>query len=197
MSTIKLENRPNAEGLRELTTTEFVKRYADVVKENKTFSKDVLEFSELMAKHPADVFIVTSFEEGKTCEQIRQGDIYLFRAGSKEDGTLDNVMFSKYIKSLSNRKTTESMNLQIGAALTGDHKVIPLKGTKISIEDCTITLPIANGWGEQTLQYPVKYIVADGPFGVFHQEHGNITCPKGTYLACTQLDARTLTRMRD
>ena len=35
MSTIKLENRPNAEGLRELTTTEFVERYGNEVKENK------------------------------------------------------------------------------------------------------------------------------------------------------------------
>ena len=79
MATIKIENKPNAQGLRELTTTEFVKKYSDVVKKHETFSKDVLEFSELMAKHPADVFIVASFEEGKACEQIRQGDIYLFR----------------------------------------------------------------------------------------------------------------------
>lgn len=197
MATIKIENKPNAQGLRELTTTEFVKKYSDVVKKHETFSKDVLEFSELMAKHPADVFIVASFEEGKACEQIRQGDIYLFRAGNEEDGSLDNVMYAKYIKTIQDRRKSDSMNLQFGNAITGDHKIIPLKGTKVEISECSITLPIKNGWGSDNMNYPVKLVVADGPFGVFHKEHGNITCPKGTYLACTQLDARTLTRMRD
>ena len=85
MSTIKIENRPNANGQRELTKEQFIEKYSKVVKEHGVFSKDVLEFSELMAKHPADVFIVTSFEPGKACEQIRQGDIYLFRAGDAEE----------------------------------------------------------------------------------------------------------------
>jgi hypothetical protein len=196
MSTIKIENRPNVNGQREKTTEEFIKEYSQVVKKNKEFSKDVLEFSELMAKHPADVFIVTSFEPGQRCEQIRQGDIYLFRKGEKEEGTLNNIMFDKYIKTVSNKKESESMNLQLGESITGDHKVIPLKGTNVKIYECNIEVPIKSFRGDTT-SYPVKLIVADGPFGVFHKEHGNITCQKGTYLACTQLDARTMTRMKD
>jgi hypothetical protein len=196
MSTIKIENRPNVKGQREKTTEEFIKEYSKVVKKNKEFSKDVLEFSELMAKHPADVFIVTSFEPGQKCEQIRQGDIYLFRKGEKEEGTLNNVMFDKYIKTVSDKKESESMNLQLGESITGDHKVIPLKGTNVKIYECNIEVPVKSFRGD-SMSYPVKLIVADGAFGVFHKEHGNITCPKGTYLACTQIDARSLTRMKD
>lgn len=196
MSTIKIENRPNLDGQREKTTEEFIKEYSTVVKKNKEFSKDVLEFSELMAKHPADVFIVTSFEPGQKCEQIRQGDIYLFRKGEKSEGTLNNVMFDKYIKTVSDKKESDSMNLQLGESITGDHKVIPLKGSKVQIYECNIEVPVKSFRGD-TMSYPVKLIVADGAFGVFHKEHGNITCPKGTYLACTQLDARSMTRMKD
>lgn len=196
MSTIKLENKPSVKGLREKTTEEFIKEYSKVVEKNKEFSKDVLEFSELMAKHPADVFIVTSFDKGERCEQIRQGDIYLFRKGEYEEGTLDNVMFEKYYKTVSNREKTESMNLQLGESITGDHKIIPLKGTNVQVFDCTIEVPVKTFRGD-SMSYPVKLVVADGAFGVFHREHGNITCPKGTYLACTQIDARSLTRMKD
>jgi hypothetical protein len=196
MSTIKIENKPNLKGQREKTTEEFIKEYSRVVKENKTFSKDVLEFSELMAKHPADVFIVTSFEKGQKCEQIRQGDIYLFRKGEKSEGTLNNVMFDKYVSTISDKKKSESMNLQLGESITGDHKVIPLKGTNVTIYECNIEIPVKSFRGS-TFSYPVKLIEADGAFGIFHKEHGNITCPKGTYLACTQLDARSMTRMKD
>ena len=196
MTTIKIQNKPNAEGLREKTTEEFIKEYSKVVKEHGVFSKDVLEFSELMAKHPADVFIVTSFEPGKACEQIRQGDIYLFRAGDKEEGTLDNVMYAKYANTISGKEESDSMNLQLGNAITGDHKIIPLKGTNVKIYDCKIELPIKSFRGDTT-SYDVKLVVADGPFGIFHREHGNITCQKGTYLACTQMDSRTMTRVTD
>ena len=196
MSTIKIENKPNANGQRELTKEQFIEKYSKVVKEHGVFSKDVLEFSELMAKHPADVFIVTSFEPGKACEQIRQGDIYLFRAGDAEEGTLDNVMYAKYAKTISEQEKSDSMNLQLGNAITGDHKVIPLKGTNVQIYDCKIELPIKSFRGNTT-PYEVKLVVADGPFGVFHREHGNITCQKGTYLACTQMDSRTMTRVTD
>lgn len=198
MSTIKIENRPNAEGVRAKSKEDFIKEYAKVIGENQAFAKDVVEFSELMAKHPADVYIVPSFESGKACEQIRQGDIYLFRKGEKSEGTKDNVMYAKYIKTVTDKKETKSMNLQLGEAITGDHKVVPLKGTKVKMYDCKIQLPIANQFmGRDTVDYPVKLVVADGAFCVAHREHGNITCDKGTYLACSQLDARTLTRVTD
>lgn len=196
MATIKLENKANAEGVRALTREDFISKYATAVGNHKVFSKDVVEFAELMAKHPADVFIVTDFESGKACEQIRQGDIYLFRKGEASEGTLNNVMFDKYITTMSSKQETKSMNLQIGASITGDHKIIPLKGTTVKVYDCTIDLPIKSFRGDTT-PYSVKLVEADGSFGVFHSEHGNITCPKGTYLACTQLDARSMTRMLD
>lgn len=197
MSTVKLENRPNVDGLRAKTTEEFIKEYSEVVKNNKEFEKDVLEFSELMAKHRADVFIVTSFEAGKRCEQIRQGDIYLFRKGEASEGTLDNIMFEKYFPTIHEVSDTESMNLQLGTSITGDHRVVPLKGTHVTIQNCKIKIPVKKFRDTVGLSYDVKLLQADGPFCLVHTEHGNITCSKGTYLACTQLDARTLERMKD
>lgn len=197
MSTVKIENRPNAEGIREKSREEFLQEYSNVIKNHKVFSKDVLEFSELMAKHPADVFIIPAFEAGQPCEQIRQGDVYLFRKGEASEGTLDNVMFAKYFPTITNKKESDSMNLQLGNAITGDHKVVPLAGTTVKMYDCKIELPIKRTFGSGNIQYDVKLFTADGPFCVMHAEHGNITAPKGTYLACVQLDARTLTRVQD
>lgn len=193
--TIKIANQLNQNGQYSKTKEELLLEYTKAMENHAIFNKDVIEFSELMAKHPADVFIIPSFEAGKPCEQIRQGDVYLFRKGEKDEGTLDNIMYAKYKNTISELKETESRNLQFGESITGDHKIIPLKNTNIKVYDCTIELPIKVTRGSNT--YKVKLVKADGPFGVFHSEHGNITCPKGTYLACVQLDARSLTRMRD
>ena len=54
MSTIKIENRANAQGQREKTTEEFINEYKTVLESTPSFSKDVVEFSEIMAKHPTD-----------------------------------------------------------------------------------------------------------------------------------------------
>jgi hypothetical protein len=195
MSTIKLENKLNAQsGTREMSKEEFIKSYTKVISDSKVFSKDVLELSEIQAKHPADVYIVQSFEEGKPCEQIRQGDIYLFRAGDGK--TLDNVQYAKYFPTLRKQNESNSMALQFGNSITGDHRVVPLAGTKVKITECTIELPIP-GFRGNTSPYDVKLVEADGPFCVVHSEHGNITTTAGTYLACTQIDARSLQRMRD
>lgn len=195
MTSIKIANQLSQNGQYLKTKDELLLEYTKAMKTHSVFNKDVVEFSELMAKHPADVFIITSFEAGKPCEQIRQGDVYLFRKGEEDEGTLDNIMYAKYKNTISELKETESRNLQLGESVTGDHKIIPLKNTNIKVYDCTIELPIKIGFGSN--KYSVKLVKADGPFGVFHREHGNITCPKGTYLACVQLDARSLTRMRD
>lgn len=194
MSTIKLENKINlTSGVREMSKEDFIKSYTEVVS-NSEFSKDVLELSEIQAKHPADVYIVQSFEAGKPCEQIRQGDIYLFRKGDGK--ALDNVQYAKYAPTLTVKEESTNMNLQFGASITGDHKVVPLKGTKVTIHECTIELPVPSFRGE-TSTYDVKLVKADGPFCVVHGEHGNITTTAGTYLACTQIDARSMQRMRD
>ena len=198
MSTIKIENRSNAQCQREKTTEEFINEYKTVLESTPSFSKDVVEFSEIMAKHPADIFIVTSFPKGERCEQIRQGDVYLFRKGDETEGSFDNVQYAKYAPTVKNIKEpkNKSMNLQFGEAITGDHKVVPLKGTKCTVMDCTIDLPVKNDFGRDA-EYNVKIIKADGPFAVTHREHGNITCPQGTYLACVQMDPRTLSRVQD
>lgn len=197
MSTIKLENKVNLElGTREMSKEDFIKSYTEVISKSEAFNKDVLELSEIQAKHPADVYIVQSFEEGKPCEQIRQGDIYLFRKG--DERTLDNVQYAKYAPTISFKDETPSknMNLQFGNSITGDHKIVPLKGTTVTIRECTIDLPVLSFRGDVT-PYDVKLVEADGPFCVVHGEHGNITTTGGTYLACTQIDARSMQRMRD
>ena len=196
MSTVKIENRVNELGVKSKSREEFISEYKSILENHDTFAKDVLEFSEIMAKHPADIFIVPSFQAGEKCEQIRQGDIYLFRKGEASEGTLDNVMYAKYSKTISEKRLSKSMNLQFGDAITGDHKVVPLKGTDLKIYECSIELPIKNDFGSMS-RYEAKIIESDGPFAVVHGEHGNITCDKGTYLACVQLDARTLTRVTD
>lgn len=169
----------------EITKEEFIKQYSQQVERVNNLKEDVLELSKLQAKHPADIYIVADFKEGEPIPEIAQGDILLWKEGSR--------MYNKYINTVSDRQETKSRNLQLGESITGDHKVIPLKNTSLKIEDCTILVNAKN----RTLHYPAKIITAIAPFCVVHREHGNVTLPEGIYMSCVSLNPKSLTRMLD
>lgn len=171
---------------KETSREEFIKQYAKQVEKVENFNNDVVELSEIQAKHEADVFIVADFKEGQAVPEMAQGDILMWKEGCK--------MYDKYINTVSNRQETESRNLQLGESVTGDHKVVPLKGANLVIENCTIEVQRGRG---RDLSYPAKIITSDKAFCLVHREHGNMTFPAGTYMSCVSLNPKTMTRMLD
>lgn len=178
--TVKIQNS------NQVSNRDFLLQYTQEVEKIDTLKQDVLELSELMAKHPADVFIISNFEDDDPSAEAIQGDILIWRKGSRQ--------YNRYIDSLRDLKVTESRNLQLSESITGDHKVVPLKNSKLTIKNGTITVDV-NGF--RPLSYPVKMIKASAPFCVVHSEHGNITLPAGEYMSCVSLDPKTLHRMED
>lgn len=171
----------------ETTREDFIKQYTEHVEQVDSIKADVLELAELQAKHPADVYIVADFKEGEVIPEIEQGDILLWKKGSRQ--------YERYIGTVNSRKETKSRNLQLGESITGDHLVVPLKNSNLTIEDCVIT--IDRGSNRRSLSYPAKIINADQPFCVVHREHGNVTLPAGEYMSCVSLDPKSMTRMLD
>jgi len=164
----------------------FLKSYEKEVKKVSTFKKDVQELSELMAKHETDIYVVADFKRGQDIPEMEQGDILLWKEGCR--------MYDKYIDTLEDLEITESRNLQLGESITGDHCVVPLKGSNLTIKNGSITIKRE---GSRDLSYPVKMIETDKPFCLVHKEHGNMTLPAGTYMSCVSLNPKTMTRMLD
>lgn len=169
------------------TKKDFLQQYSNHVEKVNTLKQDVMELAELQAKHPADVYVIAEFKDGQPIPEIEQGDILLWREGCRQ--------YNKYINTVTDRQVTESRNLQLGDSVTGDHKVVPLKNSHLTIEDCNIS--IERGSDKRDLRYPAKIITADSAFCVVHREHGNVTLPAGTYMSCVSLNPKTMTRMLD
>jgi hypothetical protein len=136
------------------------------------------------AKNLTDNFIVMDKEELR-CPLI-QGDIKLYHESSD--------YFKEVEKSIGNLKETDNFNLQIGKAKTGDHRIIPLEGAKITLKEGNFEPKddVLNG-----RKYDCKYIESDKPFLIKHSEHGNIAVQAGTYLVFTAIQPRTRQRIID
>jgi hypothetical protein len=136
------------------------------------------------AKNLTDNFVVMDADELKC--PIIQGDIKLYHESSD--------YYKSVINSLTNLKETDNFNLQIGKARTGDHRIIPLAGAKVTVKEGMFKPKdnILNG-----RSYDCKHIVSDQPFLIKHSEHGNIAVQKGTYLVFTAINPKDRTRIID
>ena len=136
------------------------------------------------AKTPTDNFIVTDKNDLKY--MINQGDIVI--QSSHTD-------YFKAVKdTIMDRRPARDMNLQEGVSVTGDHRIIPLEGANITIEDARF-VPLNGIVGRRP--YECKIVKSDKPFLIAHREHGNIALPADEYLVYSQIDAKTQRRVYD
>lgn len=136
------------------------------------------------AKTYTDNFIVADRDELQYT--ISQGDIVIHHESSD--------YFKEVIESVMDRRPAKDMNLQEGVSITGDHRIIPMEGASITIEDARF-VPKDNVMGRRA--YECKIVTSDKPFLIAHREHGNITLLDGIYLVFSQIDAKTMRRVYD
>lgn len=185
-----VENMGNTEILNEFkkTLTEQAKYFTEK-KVNYLKQNEIEEMAETYAKNMVNKFIVLDKDlEGTFC---RQGDILFWQKGSENyDREINNVTWGE---------DTDRMVLQEGDAMTGDHKIIPLKNSKVKITKGKfvpeILKSMTNSWTGRGMEYNCLRVVSDKPFLVVHREHGNMVLPSGEYMVCTQLNPKTLQTM--
>ena len=176
----------NEEGI---NLQEVVNRFKSSLIDKKSFKKDEVEvLVNLFAKNPVDKFIVSEFPD----VEVAQGDILIWPKGTD--------MYNDYINDIKNLKPTESMILQQSDSITGDHKVIPLNNSNLTLMEGTITPKfmknLKSGVSNKTF-IRALILKSEKPFLIIHREHGNIALPAGEYMICSQLDPRTLKVMID
>ena len=133
---------------------------------------------------PTDNFVVTDVEDLKTL--VCQGDINLCSVNSN---------YYKEVKgSIDILRDAKDMNLQEGVSVTGDHRIVALENSEMSIRDARFQ-PKDNILKRRP--YECKIVKSNKPFLITHREHGNIAMPAGEYLVFSSLNAETLQRVWD
>ena len=170
-----------------VSTTEVVDLFAKSIKEsNICKTSEIEQLVEAYAKNPVDKFIISDSLD----VEAAQGDILIWAKGT--------TMYNENFKNLSGLKKTDRMVLQEGDSMTGDHRIVTIPNTKITIEEGTFTpqfLKGRNSWGDRG--YRGLSVTSDKPFLIVHREHGNMALPAGEYMICSAMDSTTLSRMMD
>lgn len=149
-------------------------------------ASEIEQLADAYAKNPVDKFIISE----KLDVEAAQGDILIWAKGT--------TMYNENFKNLKNLKKTNRMVLQDGDSMTGDHRIVTISGTKLTIKEGEFTpafLKGRNSWGDRT--YRGLSVTSDKPFLIVHREHGNIALPAGEYMVCSAMDSTTLSRMMD
>ena len=169
-----------------VTGEEVVKQFRTslTTKSEQYKMSDIEELVEMYAKNPTDNFIVS--DRGDLECQLTQGDIILYHESSD--------FYQEVITSVTNLRETTNMNLQEGNAVTGDHRIVTLPNTEITIQEGRFT-PLDNVTRNRS--YECKIIESNKPFLITHKEHGNIAVLEGKYIAYTALDPKTQQRVID
>lgn len=126
--------------------------------------------------------VIPSMEYG---QMIRQGEIYLIRIGNTKDVTVfgsTKVTFAGYTSEV--KSNSEFFQLVPGSTMGSRHQV-KSKNVKVFI----------NPQGNSALVGPI--IKAEANFDLVHPEHAHFNMPAGEYLVCYQLNAKTMSRVRD
>lgn len=180
---IKVQRKSDS---KDLTNEQIVSEFRTALTDNSDVYKksEIEELAALHAKSLTDNFVIS--DKDAATRSLKQGDILIHGIQSK--------YYLKVKDTISNRQPANSMNLQNGEAITGDHRVVPLKGAKLTIENAMFT-PADNI--TRGHKYPCKIIKSNKPFALTHQEHGNMTFPAGEYMAFTALDPKTQQRVID
>lgn len=155
---------------------------------NKTaFQKsDIEELADIYAKNMVDKFIVSDEDMKGTFG--RQGDILLWKEGSE--------MYDQEFSRVKNICDTNRLVLQKGDSTTGDHRLVPLKGSKFTLKEGKF-IPSFLKNNRRITPYDCLLLDIDKPFLIVHREHGNMAYSAGKYMICSQLDPATLSRMID
>ena len=180
---IKVQRKTDSVGLtKEQIVSEF--RTALVDNSDVYAESEIEELARLHAKSTTDNFIVSdSMAETRS---LKQGDILIHGTKSK--------FYNQVKDTIKLGDETDNRNLQDGIAITGDHKIIPVKGAKLTIRNAMF-VPLDNV--TRGRRYQCKIIKSDKPFALTHQEHGNMTFPAGEYMSFTALDPKTQQRVID
>lgn len=170
-----------------LELNKVIEIFRDTLEEASFETSDIEALADAYAKNPIDKFIIT--EELQS--EGGQGDIMIFSENTK--------FYKEHIEGISNLEKTTRLVLQEGDSFTGDHRIVPLEGTKYTVKTGRFCPNFLKGkrmfGGDPT--YNAVVFESDKPFLIVHREHGNIALPAGKYMFCSQLDADTLSRMMD
>lgn len=170
-----------------VSTEEVLKIFNKTLEKNYNISKSEIEqLTDIAAKNPVDKFFIS---ERPDCP-VMQGDLLIWAEGTAE--------FNSNFPLIKDLKETTSMALQEDDSITGDHELVPLKGSKFSLKKGKFIPSILKGHLWNSNAYDCKVLEIDSPFVIKHREHGNFTfLMGGKYMICSSLDSETLTRMRD
>lgn len=179
----KIQRKENSVGL---TGEQITVQFRTALEDNEKCYQpsEIEELVDIYAKSLTDNFIV--YDETAKKSSIKQGDISLYGV---ETGYYNAVK-----DTIKTRRVTDDRNLQEGTAVTGDHKIISLPGSNLTVETAMFVPKdnVTNG-----RPYNCKIIRSDKPFLITHREHGNVAVPAGEYLSFVQIDARTHSRVLD
>ena len=170
-----------------LGTAEVVDLFKKSMENTKAYEKSEIEqLADAYAKNPVDKFIISENLD----VEAAQGDILIWAKGT--------TMYEENFKELKDLKKTNRMVLQEGDSMTGDHRIVTIPGTKLTIKEGTFTPSFLKGrnvFGDRG--YRGLSVTSDKPFLIVHREHGNIALPAGEYMICSAMDSTTLSRMMD
>lgn len=169
-----------------VSNEEVLNLFTQTLENAELFEKsEIEELSDIVAKNPADKFIVSE----KPDVPVMQGDLLIWSDLTDE--------YKKEFPRVKNLELTSRMVLQDDDSITGDHELVPLKGAEYTLQTGSFVPSILEGhtWGDNS--YSCKILEIDTPFVIKHREHGNIALTAGKYMICSSLDSESLTRMRD
>ena len=170
-----------------LEMTDVLGLFKDTLETADFEKSDIEALAEAYAKNPVDKFIVTE----ELTSESGQGDILIFSEKTS--------FYKEHLNKIKGLKKTDRMVLQEGDSYTGDHRLVPLEGSELTLkvgQFCPNFLVGKRMWGSDP-SYAIRTLEIDKPFLIVHREHGNIALPAGKYMFCTQLDPATLNIMMD
>ena len=169
-----------------VSNAEVLNLFTQTLENAELFRKsEIEELSDIVAKNPADKFIVSE----KPDVPVMQGDLLIWSDLTDE--------YQREFPRVRDLASTSRLVLQDDDSITGDHELVPLKHSKFTLQTGKFVPSVIDGhtWGSNS--YDCKILEIDTPFVIKHREHGNIALTAGKYMICSSLDSESLTRMRD
>ena len=171
----------------EVSTQEVLDRFKSELEATNLYEKSEIEMLvDLMSKNPTDRFMISTVPDVEGA----QGDILIWAKGT--------TMYNENFPNLHGLQKTTRTVLQEGDSMTGDHRIVTIPGTKLTIKEGKFTpafLKGRNSWGDR--DYRGLSVTSNKPFLIVHREHGNMALPAGEYMICSAMDSTTLSRMMD
>ena len=169
-----------------VSTKDVLSTFTKNLEDMEVFKKsEIEELTDILAKNPVDKFIISTTPK----EVCMQGDLLIWSELTKE--------YKENFPKVTELKITDKMALQDGDSLTGDHRLVPLKGAHFTLQEGKFVPDILKKTVWAGNSYDCKILEIDTPFVITHREHGNMTFTAGKYMICSSLDSETLDKMRD